>query len=313
MMRMRIVLVALLVALDFGLASPSTVPAFLWSPHLQSANGEMDVNYQVMSAKDLVDSVFTQGGWSNFLCSEKNLQQPVDVALVFIGRELLSSDVSSNRNSDPALVNILKNLYTASNFSLAFPYIAAPEEERMENLLLSGLKEACAHNVGVTNVVFSDSCFVEDGTIQKLSNVQSFKDHLVARKETRKEGETDLVVLCSGGSESSSQSDQSHSDREIISELVSSVEQSETKYTALYVSDPYWYTSYQTLQRFLAEAATGNTTAEATTTCDELCKFKSSLLEGILVGIVFLLILISGLCCMAGIDTPTRFETPQDS
>lgn len=35
-------------------------------------NGEVDegVNYQVMSAKDLVGSVFTQGGWSNFLvCS----------------------------------------------------------------------------------------------------------------------------------------------------------------------------------------------------------------------------------------------------
>ncbi|KAL9309802.1 hypothetical protein AtEden1_Chr1g0054721 [Arabidopsis thaliana] len=64
---------------DFGLASPSTVPAFLWSPHLQYANGETDVNYQVMSAKDLVDSVFTLGGWSNFLCSEKKLQQPVDL------------------------------------------------------------------------------------------------------------------------------------------------------------------------------------------------------------------------------------------
>ncbi|CAD5315640.1 unnamed protein product [Arabidopsis thaliana] len=61
-----------------------------------------------MSAKDLVDSVFTLGGWSNFLCSEKKLQQPVDVALVFIGRELLSSDVSSNQNSDPVLVNTLK-------------------------------------------------------------------------------------------------------------------------------------------------------------------------------------------------------------
>ncbi|AEE33264.1 2-C-methyl-D-erythritol 4-phosphate cytidylyltransferase [Arabidopsis thaliana] len=95
---------------DFGLASPSTVPAFLWSPHLQYANGETDVNYQVMSAKDLVDSVFTLGGWSNFLCSEKKLQQPVDVALVFIGRELLSSDVSSNQNSDPVLVNTLKYL-----------------------------------------------------------------------------------------------------------------------------------------------------------------------------------------------------------
>ena len=207
-----------------------------------------------------------------------------------------------------------------------------------------------------------------------------------------------MVVLCSEGSESISESGQSHSERkwkyhftsmecyylktkklsnsltyyagESISELVSSVEQSGSKYTALYVSDPYWYTSYKTLQRFLAESATGNSTAGVSTTCDELCKFKSSLLEGILVvrsysllrfcfhlwtsqnwlqliwqtlirikliwfyllslienpliclflvvifflqGIVFLLILISGLCCMAGIDTPTRFETPQDS
>ncbi|XP_013607690.1 PREDICTED: uncharacterized protein LOC106314332 [Brassica oleracea var. oleracea] len=319
MMKMQIGVLAFLVALsaiESGIASPNTVPAFLWSPHLQAGNGGMDeaVNYQVMSAKDLVDSVFTQGGWSNILCSEKKVEHPVvDVALVFIGRELLSSDVSSKRNSEPSLVNTLNGLFTASNFSLAFPYIAAPEEERMESLLLSGLKQACPHNVGVSNIVLSDSCFVEDGTIQKLSDLQSFKDHLLSRKETRKEGETDLVVLCSEGSGSNSQSGQSHSERESISELVSSVEQSGSKYTALYVSDPYWYTSYKTLQRFLAESGTGNSTVGVATTCDELCKFKSSLLEGILVGIVFLLILISGLCCMAGIDTPTRFETPQDS
>ncbi|CAH8349027.1 unnamed protein product [Eruca vesicaria subsp. sativa] len=314
MMKIQIGVLAFLVAIsaiEFGLTSANTVPAFLWSPHLQSANGEVDegVNYQVMSAKDLVGSVFTQGGWSNLLCSEKKVEQAVDVALVFIGRELLSSDVSSKKNSNPALVNTLNTLFTASNFSLAFPYIAAPEEERMETLLLSGLKEACPHNVGVRNIVFSDSCFVEDGTIQKLSDLQSFKDHLLARRETRKEGETDLVVLCSEGSESA----QSHSERESISELVSSLEQAGSKYTALYVSDPYWYTSYKTLQRFLAESGTGNSSVGVSTTCDELCKFKSSLLEGILVGIVFLLILISGLCCMAGIDTPTRFETPQDS
>jgi len=112
-MRISIGLVGLLVALDlafhvgFGSSSPSTVPAFLWSPHLQSANGEA-VNYQVISAKDLVGSVFTQGRWSNFLCSGKKVQQGVDVAFVFIGRELLSSDVSSTKNSDPALVNTLK-------------------------------------------------------------------------------------------------------------------------------------------------------------------------------------------------------------
>jgi len=136
---------------------------------------------------------------------------------------------------------------------------------------------------------------------------------LLARRETRKEGETDLVVLCSEGSESNSQAGQSHSERkwkdhykiiltiryhlrtrklsnsltysagESFLELVSSVEQSGSKYTALYVSDPYWYTSYKTLQRFLAETAKGNSTPEIATGCDELCKFKSSLLEGILV------------------------------
>lgn len=30
-------------------------------------------------------------------------------------------------------------------------------------------------------------------------------------------------------------------------------------------------------------------------------------------GIVLLIILISGICCMMGIDTPTRFEAPQES
>lgn len=29
--------------------------------------------------------------------------------------------------------------------------------------------------------------------------------------------------------------------------------------------------------------------------------------------VVLLIILISGLCCMMGIDTPTRFEAPVDS
>ncbi|XP_010543037.1 PREDICTED: uncharacterized protein LOC104816065 [Tarenaya hassleriana] len=293
-----------------GLASPSTVPGFLWSPHLQPAIGELDeaVNYQVMSAKDLVNSVLTQGGWSNFLCSEKKLQRPVDLALVFIGKELLSSEMKIR-----GCFFFAQNLFTASNFSLAFPYIAAPEEERMESLFLSGLKEACADSLGVSNVVFSESCFVEDGRIQKLADLQSFKDHLLARREMRKEGETDLVVLCSEGSELSGSLDQSRSEGETISELVSSMEQSGTKYAALYVSDPYWYTSYQTLQRFLAESAAGNSSLNVTTTCDEVCKFKSSLLEGVLVGIVLLLILISGLCCMAGIDTPSRFETPQES
>ena len=35
--------------------------------------------------------------------------------------------------------------------------------------------------------------------------------------------------------------------------------------------------------------------------------------SSMLQGVVLLIILISGLCCMMGIDTPTRFEVAQDS
>lgn len=70
----------------------------------------------------------------------------------------------------------------------------------------------------------------------------------------------------------------------ILSELISSVEQSGAKYAALYVSDPFssiQYPSYREIGRFLAEGASGNKSGNST--CDGVCQFKSSLLEGILV------------------------------
>lgn len=70
-----------------------------------------------------------------------------------------------------------------------------------------------------------------------------------------------------------------------MSELIDSVEKSGAKYTVLYVSDPVrsiQYPSRRELERFLAETAVGNKSANSTS-CDEVCQFKSSLLEGILV------------------------------
>lgn len=293
----------------FGFALPSTVPAFLWSPHHLHESKEA-VNYQTVSPTDLANSVLSEGGWSNLLCSGDKLQQSVDLALVFIGRELQSSDISGNRNANPALVDLLKVSFTRSNFSMAFPYVAAPEEETMENLLVSGFTEGCGNDFGAKNVFFTKSCSVEGGSFQKLANLDSFHDHLASRMEQRTQGHADLVVFCSEGSNSLKEQEP-RPENEIITELISSVEQSGAKYAALYVSDPYRYPSYHELRRFLAESA-GNGSDNATS-CNEVCQIKSSLLEGVLVGVVLLLILISGLCCMMGIDTPTRFETPQDS
>lgn len=71
---------------------------------------------------------------------------------------------------------------------------------------------------------------------------------------------------------------------EIFSELVSSLEQLEEKYSVLYVSDPsrsIQYPSMRELERFLVESAGDN--ASANGSCDGVCRVKSSLLEGLLV------------------------------
>ncbi|KAL4310128.1 hypothetical protein GQ457_01G048900 [Hibiscus cannabinus] len=297
------------------ISSASTVPAFLWSPGFSSNELKESVSYQIMSPKDLANSVLSQGGWSDLLCSERKLERPVDLAIVFVGRELHSSDVAGNKNVDPALLNLLRGSFTRSNFSMAFPYVATSEEETMENLLVSSFKEACGHDLGVSNVAFSESCSIEGGDFQKLANLHSINDHLVSRMEKRTKGETDFVVVCHGGFQSLKELDQPFPESEILKEVMSSVEQSGANYAALYVSDPFksiHYPGYKELERFLAEDTPKNASATAQV-CDEVCKLKSSLLEGVLVGIVLLLILVSGLCCMMGIDTPTRFEAPQDN
>lgn len=293
-------------------ALPSTVPAFLWSHH--QFEMKEAVNYQTLSPKDLAKSVVSEGGWSNLLCSGEKDQQPVDLALVFVGRELSSLDISGSKHADPALVDLLKVSFARSNFSMAFPYVAVSEEkEAMENSLISGFTETCGHDLGVSNVAFLESCSVEGGNFKKLADLHSVHDYLVSRRKMRPVGPTDLVMFCHGGSHLEELDQRLES--EVFSELISSLEQSGTKYTVLYVSDPFrsiQYPSYRDLERFLAEGTYGNGSANSTT-CDEVCQIKSSLLEGLLVGIVLLIILISGLCCMMGIDTPTRFEAPQDS
>lgn len=48
-------------------------------------------------------------------------------------------------------------------------------------------------------------------------------------------------------------------------------------------------------------------------TCDATCRTKATLLEALFVALVMIIALVSGLCCLADLDSPTRFETPPDS
>ncbi|KAI9398758.1 hypothetical protein POPTR_003G223601v4 [Populus trichocarpa] len=247
------------------------------------------MNYQTISSNDLARLVLAEGGWSNLLYYKKKVQQSLDLAVVFVGRGLFSTDISASKNADPALVNFLK-----SNFSMAFPYVAA-SEEAMENSLVSGFAEACGQDLGISNVSFSESCSVEGESFQKLAKLHAVNDYLASRMEKRLSGQPNLVVFCYGGSNSMKELDQPQSESEMFSELINSVEMLGGKYVVLYVSDPFRSIQlpyHQELERFLAEGAGGNASLNSTH-CDEVCQIKSSFLEGVLVGIGLLIILMS--------------------
>ncbi|XP_022849142.1 uncharacterized protein LOC111371405 [Olea europaea var. sylvestris] len=270
------------------LAFPSTVPAMLWSPHLDPSSGRMKevVDYRVLSPGDLANSVMTEGGWSDFLCMRKEAQPALDLALIFVGEQLQSLDISGSKNSDPALVDLLKVSFSNASFSVAFPYVSPPEEKvAMESSLISEFADACQHNLQLSNIAFLDSCSVEGRNFDKIADVHSVHDYLRSTMDKKSERGTNLIVFCHGGSRSMLDSDQPYSEGQILSELLNSVEQMGAKYTALYVSDPFksiMYPSHRELERFLAESTFGNGSSNSTV-CDGVCQIKSSLLEGILV------------------------------
>lgn len=303
--------------LPLGLTFPSTSPAFLWSSHqdgLTNDRVQEAVSYQTLSTKDLAKSVMSEGGWSNLLCSGLESQQSIDLALLFVGRESL--DISGNKHGDRALVDLLKASFTKSNFSLAFPYVATSEEkEPMESSLVSEFAGSCGQDFGLRNVAILEACAAMGENFEKLADVHAIPAFLDSTRKKSFNGQTNLIVVCHEGPDSMTELRELRPESQVLSELISSVEETGAKYSVLYVSDPFSsirYPSYRQLERFLAEGSFGNASANSTT-CDEVCQIKSSLLEGLLVGLVLLIILISGLCCMMGIDTPTRFEAPIDS
>ncbi|KAJ6798554.1 Uncharacterized protein M6B38_209815 [Iris pallida] len=304
--------VVLLAAQISCAASSPTVPAFLWSPKsygLSDSDMKEVVNYQTISAKNLAKSVLSDGGWSNLVCSEKSHQQDVDVALVYIGRKLQSSDISKTKHVDSTLLNLLKDSFTSSNVSIAFPYVAMSDgKDTLENSLINGFAENCGQGLLANHIAYMDSCSLNGDNLKKLHGLQSFEAFVGSRMEAKASGKTDLIIFCD---EVSEESDAAQSEGKILSGLVNFLERSGAAYTVLYASDSYRSSKYPhlALGRFLAE---GNASGYSTV-CDGVCQIKSSLLEGIFVGIVLLIILLSGLCCMMGIDTPTRFEAPQES
>ncbi|KAK1281311.1 hypothetical protein QJS04_geneDACA015157 [Acorus gramineus] len=250
--------------------------------HLLSFPGAKEiVNYHVISPEGLAKSVMLEGGWSNILCSGRNLQKPVDYAVVFVGEKLQSSDISKNEHIDPALVDLLKLSFTKSNSSIAYPYVTVSDEkETMENYLISAFTENCGV-LGVNDIAFLESCSIVGEDLTKLAGLHSIHDYIGSRVEMEQKG-TQLIVVCNKGSE---ELGHAQSEGEILSELVSLLEHSGASYSILYASNPFkslHHPSVHVMDRFLAEDVSGKDSANVTL-CDGVCQIKSSLLEGIFV------------------------------
>ncbi|OEL20045.1 hypothetical protein BAE44_0018937 [Dichanthelium oligosanthes] len=266
------VLAVLLLAAQVASAAPAVAPAFLWAPKnygFCSNDAKEVVHYQTVSPKILAKSVLEEGGWSNLM--------------------LQSSDISKDKQVDPALADTLKLSFTSSEFSMAFPYVSTTDDEKMEDSLLSGFDENCNSGFERNRITYTDTCTVTSEDLKKHNSMDSIRDFVTSRM--------------------------GNSPRDLLSELVAMLKKSGAKYTILYASQPSGLLvspSNLPLGRYLAEK-TNNTTKTGLGKCDGECLVKSTLLEGTFVGIVLLIILISGLMCMMGIDTPSRFEAPQES
>ncbi|KAK3118283.1 hypothetical protein QOZ80_9BG0696660 [Eleusine coracana subsp. coracana] len=306
------VLAAMLLAGQVASAAPVMVPAFLWAPKnygFSSDGAKEVVHYQTISPNGLAKSVLQEGGWSNLVCSREDAHKDVDVAIVFLGSKLQSSDISKDKQVDPALADTLKLSFTSSEFSMAFPYVATTYDEKLENSLISGFAENCNSGFEGKHITYTDTCAVSGQDVKKHHNMDSVSDLVMARMGNNPSGQTDLIVFCSGGFEDL---DSAKSEGELLTELVALLKNSGAKYTILYASQPSGLLeSPSKVGRFLAEKT--NTTKVGLGKCEGECLVKSTLLEGTFVGIVLLIILISGLMCMMGIDTPSRFEAPQES
>ncbi|KAK9098872.1 hypothetical protein Syun_025917 [Stephania yunnanensis] len=151
----------------------------------------MNIDYRTIPQKDLAKFVLSEGGWSKLLCTGEKVRRLVDVAIVFVGKEdlskrtllllkrkmaqplyfdyfifytvkcgydvsimsLQSSAISGNEHENPTLLHLIKDSFSRSNFSMAFPFVAASEESsNMENSLITGFTNHCGHDLEHKNV-----------------------------------------------------------------------------------------------------------------------------------------------------------------
>ncbi|CAM6026709.1 unnamed protein product [Sphagnum balticum] len=298
--------------LDFD-SSATVVPAFLWTDQRCLIKEGRSIDYQVQSPESLGNALVDKFVRPAIESSRGSDEVPPEMIVVFMGNKLRSVDISrTDELASSDLVKTLERLVAGSKYSLSIPYVSIRRDQiSTAETLVSVLHRELGSLSRMGEVAVSGSCSVGKQSIKRLAGVPDLKAYLETRKETRAHGETDVLMVCYTPYLDRTAPGTSVSEGRALNEVISNLRSSGTRHVALYTSDPKGATEgHLTISvRHLIDSASGN----ETTSCDAVCHSRARILEGVFVAIVLITILVSGLCCMMGVKTPTRFELPKES
>eukprot|EP00270_Netrium_digitus_P013192 TRINITY_DN4358_c0_g1_i2.p1 TRINITY_DN4358_c0_g1~~TRINITY_DN4358_c0_g1_i2.p1 ORF type:complete len:330 (-),score=83.49 TRINITY_DN4358_c0_g1_i2:804-1793(-) len=291
--------------------------AFLWSP-LQSlaVSGDADgvsvarsVRYDVVSPLSLVQDVMAAAfsGTGEGKAGQQQQQQP-DVIVAFLSREMASDDIThivtsdvmtSERMVDP--LRPVKEAMAMANSSLTAPFVAeAALDSPLVSLVVASFVEKTN---GQGTVAVSSSCAVRElGAASVFTSTEEMRAYLREKASSQEAAEKSLIVVCSPVAQESDHMMQLAEEGAVLDDVLASVRVFSPRFLGLYMSDLAANQDAAAQRRVLAS-----------TVCGTKCHLKATLLETLFVAIVLLITLVSGLCCLSGVDTPTRFEVPSES
>ncbi|KAG0626277.1 hypothetical protein M758_2G116200 [Ceratodon purpureus] len=306
--------VAFLVLLGFASAhlvaaevSSTVTPAFVWSDLRCLGEKDQSVVYESQTPHSLVGSVLTK---IYAKCSatpklEGEVAYP-EMIVAFIGKELRSEDISRSYSS--GVLKTLEESVAGAKFSMSIPYVTVSSDKTSVAESLVSHK-ALNRALKIKEVAVSGSCSVGGYDVKKLTDAPDILAYISGRKSSRVVGGTDILVICYSPSLDWNLEGISNSEGEVLAEVLSALKSSGTSNAVLYSSDPRvaMEKHFGIMERHLLDG-TGNTTTD----CDALCRSRAVILEGIFVAITLITILVSGICCMKAVKSPTRFEVSKD-
>ncbi|KAG0613696.1 hypothetical protein M758_6G122700 [Ceratodon purpureus] len=289
--------------------STAVTPAFVWSDLRCFGEQDRSVNYESQSSDSLVDTVFHAFGSCEVTQDVSQGKANPEMVVAFIGRELRSEDISRSQFSDVLMT--LQESIAGTKYSLSFPYVTvASNRASVGESLISNVQKKLGAGSKIGQVAVSGSCSVGRHDVKRLTGVPDIEAYIAGRKTSRAQEETDVLLICYSPALDWNLASVYTSEGKVLEEVLSALKSSGTSNFVMYTSDPLASTQkhYGILERHLLDG-TGN----ATTDCDALCRSRAVILEGIFVAITLITILVSGICCMKAVKSPSRFEVSKES